>query len=205
MVRALPPGRCRSAGPWLPGKSGQPEGSRSKDAVLKDAAAEAAAAGADSAGSGACVGPIGFRRYIARARVALETLAGPCVPGHCSPAAALERPGGNFVPAAARRKGLSNRGKAFQISAIDACQVHLIHSRRSTLSSGRHFFSKSVLTVRRGGAYNPPIDAAPRFTGPARCHRSFSDTFWCMTLLTKVRRWSFSRPSKGGSLAVPVL
>ncbi len=205
-MRALPPGRCRSAGPWLPGKSGQPEGSRSKDAVPKDAAAEAAAAGRIRPVQAPASGrsdfgdmPIGFRGYIARARVALETLAGPCVQGHCSPAAALERPGGEFRPGGGPAKGLVESRKSLSNQRYRRAPSASYPQPAKHPVVGPSFFFKIRVDVRRGGAYNPPIDAAPRFTGPARCHRSFSDTFWCMTLLTKVRRWSFSRPSKGGS------
>jgi hypothetical protein len=65
---------------------------------------------------------------------------------------------------------------------------------------GTSFFLKSVLTVRKGLAYNPPIDAAPRFTGPTPRPLKLLIFMRCIKLLISVRRRaSVARSTKGGS------
>lgn len=93
---------------------------------------------------------------------------------------------------------------SMQLSGV---KVPVVHSRRTTLSSDRHFFWNGVLTGRKGLAYKPPIDAAPRFTGSIPRPLNFSPSCIGIRLLVQPEG-SFSRPCciKGGSrVSVPVL
>lgn len=62
----------------------------------------------------------------------------------------------------------------FLCRQLGRVKVPVFHSRRAPVSSDRHFFSNGVLTGRKGLAYNPPIDAAPRFTGSTPRPLNFS-------------------------------
>jgi hypothetical protein len=101
---------------------------------------------------------------------------------------------------------LSNREKLRSINGLRAYPVHLFHSRRRIVVVGTSFFLKSVLTVRKGLAYNPPIDAAPRFTGPARRHLKLLSHLLVHDASDPGQKTEFQSPfTKGGSLTVPVL
>ena len=103
-------------------------------------------------------------------------------------------------------KPLSNRKKPRSINTLRAYPVHLFHSRRRFVVVGLSFFLKSVLTVRKGLAYNPPIDAAPRFTGPARRHLKLLSHHLVHDASDLGQKAEFQSPfTKGGSLTVPVL
>ncbi len=101
---------------------------------------------------------------------------------------------------------LSNRKKPRSINDLRAYTVHLFHSRRRDFVVGLSFFLKSVLTVRKGLAYNPPIDAAPRFTGPARRHLKLLSHLLVHDASDPGQKTELQSPfAKGGSLTVPVL
>ena len=101
---------------------------------------------------------------------------------------------------------LSNREKPRSINGLRAYTVQLFHSRRRIVVVGTSFFLKSVLTVRKGLAYNPPIDAAPRFTGPARRHLKLLSHLLVHDASDPGQKTEFQSPfTKGGSLTVPVL
>lgn len=111
-----------------------------------------------------------------------------------------------FQPAEAVENCLSNREKARSINDLRAYTVHLFHSRRRDFVVGLSFFLKSVLTVRKGLAYNPPIDAAPRFTGPARRHLKLLSHLLVHDASDPGQKTELQSPfTKGGSLTVPVL
>lgn len=102
--------------------------------------------------------------------------------------------------------GLSNRENTRSINGLRAYTVHLFHSRRRAFVVGMSFFLNSVLTVRKGLAYNPPIDAAPRFTGPARRHLKLLSHLLVHDASDPGQKAEFQSPfAKGGSLTVPVL
>lgn len=71
-----------------------------------------------------------------------------------------------------RRPGaaVENISITLQFQIVNALTIAFRPALRTGPVVALSFFSKSVLTVRKGLAYNPPIDAAPRFTGPARRH-----------------------------------
>ena len=111
-----------------------------------------------------------------------------------------------FQPAEAVENCLSNREKPRSINDLRAYTVHLFHSRRRDFVVGVSFFLKSVLTVRKGLAYNPPIDAAPRFTGPARRHLKLLSHLLVHDASDPGQKTELQSPfTKGGSLTVPVL
>jgi hypothetical protein len=104
--------------------------------------------------------------------------------------------GANHAPARRQVPGFGPcriAGNPFSCRQLGRVKVPVVHSRRTPVSSDRHFFSNGVLTGRKGLAYNPPIDAAPRFTGSTPRPLNFSPSCDGIRLLVQPEG-SFSRP-----------